>query len=344
MSKIITLCPERYLDVVKGKYVYNQCIDVDNGIITSIKPSKKGMQLNDVTLIPGLIDTHVHITYMFPTNDSIQKNQEKTLLAGFTTVRDLGSESIVKVYNQDLSPRILWSGKPIFKKETENRSISDCINSRSRSDAIKVFESKRDLFGPEKLKSIVKQSPVPVAIHAVFPEEIQSASKSGCRSIEHCSYANEGMNFSKDTYICPTFSNPSNYLNNFDAYDFMFGRNNKEVRNYFEDIRQNNLANISKIYPEKCKLVFGTDAVAGMHGNNQYEFEFLSNLGVSNLDMIRMATIDAADMLMTDKIGRIDEGCYADIIGVKGNPLKNINDLKNIVFVMRSGVIFLNDS
>ena len=337
----INLKPLRYLDVIKGKYVYNKCIHINDGIIEKINDKGSGLNLEGITLIPGLIDTHVHITYHFPweKKDGIKNNQMKTLNAGFTTIRDLGSEKIVEVLDDDFSPNIIWAGKPIFKKDLKNKSIKDNLKERINSEAIKIFESKNNLISLKDLKEIVKTSTVPVAIHAIHPEEVEIASASGCRSIEHCSYIDK-FHFNKNTYVCPTFSNPSQYLNNFNQYDYMFKDNMQEVKKYFEGIRDNNVQNISKIYP-KAKLVFGTDSVAGMHGNNHYEFNFLKKLGLSNIEMIRLATIDAAEMLMIDNLGIIEEGCYADIIGVIGDPLKDINDLSNIVFVMKNGTIFV---
>lgn len=344
-NKKINLIPLRYLDVSKGKYVYNVNILINDRYIEKISKKITGYKniiLDDVTLLPGLIDTHVHITYCFPwEKNGIKKNQQKTLEAGFTTIRDLGSEKIINVENTDFSPNILWSGKPIFKKDLEERSIEDNLKLRNHSDVIKIFESKHNPIGLKDLKKIINISSSPVAIHAIYPEEIELASLSGCRSIEHCSYVDK-FHYNNKTYICPTFSNPSQYLDNFDNYRFMFGEKYNESKNYFQDIKENNIRNISKIYP-RAKLVFGTDSVAGMHGNNQYEFSFLEKLGMSNLEMIRLATNTASEMLEMPEIGEIGEGCYADIIGVIGDPLKNINDLLNIVFVMKNGITFINE-
>lgn len=344
-NKKINLIPLRYLDVSKGKYIYDANILINGRYIEKVSENivgYKNILLDNVTLLPGLIDTHVHITYCFPgEKNGIKKNQKKTLEAGFTTVRDLGSEKIIEVKDKDFSPTILWSGKPIFKKDLEEKSIEDNLKLRSHSDAIKIFESKHNPIELKDLKKIINLSSIPVAIHAIYPEEVEIASLSGCRSIEHCSYIDK-FHYNNETYVCPTFSNPSQYLDNFDNYRFMFGERYNESRNYFQDIKQNNIQNVSKIYP-KARLVFGTDSVAGMHGNNQYEFSFLEKLGMSNLEMIRLATITASEMLGMPEIGEIDRNCHADIIGVIGDPLKNIDDLLNIVFVMKNGITFINE-
>lgn len=342
-SSIVSLLPDRYLDVRRGKYIQSPIISVSGLYITALDGNyskKNTIDLKGITLLPGLIDTHVHITYTFPENDSIKENQRKTLYAGFTTVRDLGSEKIIDVNEDDISPYILWSGKPIFKKDLNSKSIDQLLSERKKSDYIKIFENKNDLIGADTLKRIVNKSSVPVAIHAIYPEEIEQANRSGCRSIEHCSFVNAETFIDNGTYVCPTFSNPSQYLNNFSKYSFMFGDNNSKVRDYFTQIQKNNIKNIKKIWPSKCNIVFGTDSVAGMHGNNHYEFSFMSQLGMSPIQMIQSATCDAADMLEQDKIGEIKIDAYADLIGVKGNPLRDINDLKNIEFIMKGGKVF----
>jgi imidazolonepropionase-like amidohydrolase len=347
MRKVLRNC--NILDVDSGRYSLNDIL-IQNQDIVKIVPIKQMKEVNDSDIdlngmytLPGLIDTHVHMSYTLPQegerNHVILNNKKKTLMNGFTTVRDLAGPKFEFDINE-VSPLILSSQEPILKKNFSSpQSLIDSLNERRRSDVIKVFLSDGDLIPIQSLQYLNRISRVPVAIHAMTDREIYHASRSGCRSIEHCYYANETNFFhNPETYVCPTFSNPYNYYHNFNDYLHLFGRNPEHHKNFFREVLRVNLQNISRLYP-RTKIVFGTDAIGGFHGKNQLEFQFLKKF-MNNLECIQCATSDAADMLYRQDLGRIREGNRADIIAVENNPLNSIEYLQDINFVMRHGKIF----
>lgn len=351
MTKVLRNC--NILNVDNGRYSLNDIL-IKNDRINRIIPignqikevRESDIDLNGMYTLPGLIDTHVHMSYTLPQEGdkelTIKNNKRKTLYSGFTTVRDLAGPKF-EFNIIEMSPFILSSHEPIVKKDFSSpQTLIEQLNRRRDSDVIKVFLSERDLIPIQSLQYLNRISRVPVAVHAMTDKEIYNASRSGCRSIEHCYYANETNFFHHpETYVCPTFSNPYNYYHNFNDYLHLFGRDPEFHKNFFNQVNSVNLQNISKIYP-RTKIAFGTDAIGGFHGKNQMEFQFLKKF-MNNLQMIQSATSDAADMLWREnEIGRIEEGNKADIIAMKDNPLNDIDNLQNIKFIMRHGKIFKN--
>ena len=99
--------------------------------------------------------------------------------------------------------------------------------------------------------------------------------------------------------------------------------------------------NIKKAFDAGIKVAFGTDAAVYPHGLNAHEFAVYVQLGMSPIQAIQTATVNAADLLgWSDRIGSIDAGKYADIIAVNGDPTKDVTLLQNPVFVMKSGVVY----
>jgi imidazolonepropionase-like amidohydrolase len=349
------LYPYRFLDVRQGRYIYDHYIVISNNQINKITKSENDnvIDLSNITLLPGFIDTHVHITYHFPDEkEGLKSNCYKTLRAGFTTVRDLGvSGSITPlkkfIESSNIQPRILTSGVPIFAKDVKLNSLERLLEQRYDSDVIKVFEKDNSITSNE-LKRLVTLTNKPVAVHASTSQEISNAIFSNCSTIEHCTYINDS-NISQllntKIRICPTLYLPTNYLNNWPKYEFMFGNNVKDAHDHFVKMEKHCIPNLTKAYNRGAKFVFGTDAVAGYHGNNYMEFERMLQLGMSPLEVIQSATIDSAEVISQGphgihNLGEILPNFKADIVGVKGDPLRDLNCLKAISFVMKDGIIF----
>ena len=98
--------------------------------------------------------------------------------------------------------------------------------------------------------------------------------------------------------------------------------------------------NIKKAFDAGVKIAFGTDAAVYPHGLNAHEFAVYVQIGMTPLQDIQTATVNAADLLGWTKVGSIESGNFADIIAVSGDPTKDVTVLQNPVFVMKGGVVY----
>jgi imidazolonepropionase-like amidohydrolase len=88
------------------------------------------------------------------------------------------------------------------------------------------------------------------------------------------------------------------------------------------------------------KFAFGTDAGVYPHGQNARQFAYLLEVGFTPMQVIQMATVNAADLMgWSDKVGAVEPGLYADLIAVDGDPLQNVRELERVRFVMKGGVV-----
>ena len=103
-------------------------------------------------------------------------------------------------------------------------------------------------------------------------------------------------------------------------------------------------ANVKKAFAAGVKIGFGTDAAVYPHGLNAHEFAVLVKLGLTPLQSIQAATINAADLLgWSDKIGAVEYGKWADIIAVDGDPVQDVTTLERVKFVMKGGEVVKNE-
>jgi len=178
---------------------------------------------------------------------------------------------------------------------------------------------------------------VKVAAHAHGTNGINSALRAGVDSIDHGSFLDrESIRLFKETgaYLVPTLM-PGHVL-----------PKQMEGNPFFTDvIKAKALAaaaaskeNVGKAYEGGVKIAFGTDTGVTKHGDNAQEFALLVNAGMSEMDAIRTATVATADLLeMSDSLGTIEAGKFADIIAVDSNPLNDITVLENVSVVIRDG-------
>ncbi len=381
--------------VVEG----NKIIRIDKGF-TRPGGNDKLIDLSRKTVMPGFIDLHVHLEGETNRDQALQRftlnkadvafrstvYARRTLLAGFTTVRDVGGSgvniSLRNAINQGLvvGPRIFTSGKTIATTgghgDPTNGYREDLmgdpgphdgvINSpeearqavrqryKEGADLIKitatggVLSLAKDGSGPqftdEELKAIIETARdygMHVAAHAHGTEGMKRAVLAGITTIEHGTMMTEevmDLMKEKGTWYIPTIS----------AGKFV-AEKAKEPGYYHPLVVPKALAigpqiqqTFAMAYKKGVKIAFGTDAGVFPHGQNAKEFGYMVEAGMSPMDAIKAATLRAAEVLnMADKIGTIEPGKLADIVAADENPLKNINTLEHITFVMKEGVVYL---
>ena len=309
------------------------------------------------------------------------KNARITLEAGFTTVRNVGAAGYTDIALRDAinegmlpGPRMDASGPPLsitgghcdnnllpYEYHARSDGAADGIEGvqhkvreiiKYGADVIKICatggvlskgdDPRASQYTLEEMKAIVADAHRlgrKVAAHAHGAQGILWASEAGVDSIEHGSYIDDAaiaMMKSKGTYLVPTL-----YLS-----DWMRENATKiglpemyaaKMRTIIQVAR----GNIKKAFESGVKIAFGTDAAVYPHGLNAHEFAVYVQLGMTPVQAIQTATVNAADLLgWSDRIGSIEVGKFADIIAVNGDPTKDVALLQNPVFVMKGGVVY----
>lgn len=308
------------------------------------------------------------------------KNARLTLEAGFTTVRNVGADGYSDIALRDAinagevpGPRIDASGpvmgstgghadESLLAPEYNHHAdgIADgvpAVIGKTReiikygADVIKIAAtggvlSKGDSpgaeqFSDEEINAIVAEAHRlgrKVAAHAHGAAGIKQAVLAGVDSIEHGSFINEeDIHLMKQhgTYLVPTLYLSDWFLENYQKIgvpEFMV----EKAKVVMPAAREN----IARAFREGVKVAFGTDAAVYPHGLNGHEFAVMVKLGLTPMQSIQAATVNAADLLgWSDKVGAIEPGRYADIIAVDGDPVGNVRLLENVPFVMKGGQI-----
>jgi imidazolonepropionase-like amidohydrolase len=379
----------------------NKIMEIQNGYVSGTAEDKI-IDLKDKYVLPGFIDMHVHIesesspkTYInrFTLNDADVAFQssvyaKKTLMAGFTTVRDLGGTGVNialrNAINKGLieGPRIYTAGKSIAttgghadptngrrKELMGDPGPSDgVINSpedgkkavrqryKEGSDVIKITATggvlsvakngKNPQFTIEEIKAITEIANdygMLTAAHAHGDEGMQRAIKGGIKTIEHGSYMSEQtMQLMKEynAYLVPTITAGKQVVEKAKIPGF-FPAVVAQKALEIGPLIQNTFA---KAYKTGVPIAFGTDAGVFPHGLNAKEFGYMVEAGMPVVEALQSATITNAELLgMGDELGQLKAGFYADIIAVEENPVKNVQTLEKVVFVMKEGVVYSNN-
>ena len=362
----------------RGQLLRNAAVVVDGTKIVSIdrNPKKADIDLGDATLLPGLIDTHVHIGWHFDANGKSDpgegaasaesvlyaaENAYRTLMGGVTTVQSLGAP-VDKPLRDAIArgtlpgPRILTALEPIFDDKLPVEQLRAHVNkvADEGGDVIKVFASQsiRTGGGPtmsqDQMDAIcgeAKKRGLRVAVHAHGVESVTRAVRAGCTSIEHGALIDQ-----------PTLDLMAEHGTYFDPNTDLIFRNYFENKPHFlgtPGYTEEGFAAMEKAVPrvlevfkkglrtKDLKIVCGTDALAGSHGRNSQELVYRVRTGGQNaMDAITSATSLAAESLrLGDRIGAIAPGYDADLIAVAGDPLNDIGALPRVVFVMKGGTI-----
>jgi imidazolonepropionase-like amidohydrolase len=307
-------------------------------------------------------------------------NARVTLEAGFTTVRNVGANGYSDIALRDsikagevIGPRILASGPalsitgghgdenflaPQFNFSSDG--VADGVdgvtakvreNIKYGADVIKFMATGGVLsegdnpalaqYSPEEMKAIVDTAHGlgrKVAAHAHGALGIKYAVLAGVDSIEHGSYMNEeDIQLMKQhgTYLVPTLYLGDWLMDNLSTIGLTPNMIEK-AKIVLPIARQN----IAIAFKSGVKVAFGTDAAVYPHGLNAREFAVMVKLGLSPLQSIQAATVNAADLLgWSDRIGTLAVGKFADIIAMDGDPVADVRVLENVRFVMKGGEV-----
>ena len=360
----------------QGNVIRDAVIVVHDGRIVSVRPNGRVPQgarevdLTKFTVMPGLIDMHVHIAAHFDESSRERpsitafwaaENARKYLESGFTTLRSLGSSNLVDVdlrnaINAGLvpGPRLFVSGEPLAETAVKPAEGEGPMREYVRRqvaanvDVIKIFGSlsSRAGGGPtytlEQLKAAVDEAHKagkPVAVHAHAAEAVRRAILAGADTVEHGALMDDAvidLLVQKQVVYVPNLYLAEYYLANGQKFHF-----NEEQLRYTRDFMKPRAEAFAKAVKKGARIVFGTDAVAGMAGHTAPEFERRVALGMPAQQAITSATSTPAKVLgMADKIGDLKPGMFADIIAVEGNPLEDIKALGRVTFVMKKGTIY----
>jgi imidazolonepropionase-like amidohydrolase len=198
-------------------------------------------------------------------------------------------------------------------------------------------------FTEEEIRAVVqtaKDYGFKVAAHAHGAEGMKRAIKAGVSSIEHGTFMDdEVIRLMKQngTYYVPTITAGKSVADS------------AKIQGYFPPLVVPKAletgpkiqSTFARAYKAGVKIAFGTDAGVFMHGKNYREFEYMVEAGMPPMEAIKSATVMAADLLgLSDKLGSLEKGKIADIIAVNGNPIQDITNMKNVVFIMKEGVIY----
>src|SRR5713226_4346501 len=367
----------------KGHILHDLRIAIEGGKIVAIGPKVEApvdYDLRGLTVLPGWIDAHVHITWIFGKDgkntgtegttqeDAYQaaSNAWVTLMAGFTTVQSVGAPNDIPLRDAIAKgiipgPRILTSGEPL-EGQGEKSGTPDEIRAYVRkqnqagADLIKIFASKSIRQGggmtlsQEQLNAAgdeAKKQGLRTLVHA-YKEAVRAATLAGCTEVEHGTLATDDdlkLMAEKGTYLDPQCGLViENYLLNKEKYLGTEGYTAEGFAAMEKILPMNhNLVQRASKTPG-LKIVFGTDAVAGAHGRNAEEFiDRVRDGGVDPMAaMVSANSLGAEAMGLADQIGSIATGLQADIIALDGDPLKDITAVRRVVFVMKGGVVYKN--
>jgi imidazolonepropionase-like amidohydrolase len=361
----------------RGGVQRNVAITVENGRIARVGPASGAVthDLSGLTVMPGWIDTHVHIGWHFnregrydnrgetPAQAALwaAENAYATLLGGFTTVQSLGAAADADL--RDAIARGILPGPRVLTSlgSASNRTgggtpdaLRDYVRKKKSegADAIKLFASAsirdggRQTMSLEQLQAACGEAAAAglrTLVHAHSADSIRAAALAGCTQIEHGNFATDevlALMAERGIYFDPHIGLVlQNYLDNKARF--------LGVGNYTEE----GFAAMEKAVPEVIamfrravatrglKIVYGTDAVAGAHGRNIEELIVrVRDGGQSPMDgIVSLTSRSAESMRLQDRIGAIAPGLDADIVAVAGDPLTDVAAMRRVTFVMKGG-------
>jgi imidazolonepropionase-like amidohydrolase len=387
------------LDVRSGRVVDDPQILIRDGRIVGVGRSgdeapadAERIDLPGMTLLPGLIDMHVHIDVdpHYGGYSGLQFNDrfwsvvavphaQRTLEAGFTTIRNVGSDAWNDVGLQQAidegkipGPRIVPAAyafgatgghcdSTFFppSMEERNRFNADTADEARKSvrevrkygaQVIKICatggvfsrntEPGQQQMTYEDMKAVVDEAHMwglTVAAHAHGAAGIRDAIRAGVDTIEHASLIDdEGIRLAKERGAWLSM----------DIYNTDYTQTEGKKNGVLEDnlrkdreIGDKQRENFRRAHKAGVKMVYGTDAGIFPHGQNAKQFAVMVRYGMTPMQAIQSATINAAQALGREDIGAIETGRHADLIAVTGDPTRDVTLLERVAFVMKAGQV-----
>ena len=382
-GKRIVIAASTVLDG-KGGVVHDTRIVLEGSKIVAIdsKASPVDYDLRGLTVLPGWIDAHDHITWIFGKDgknagtegttqeDAYQaaSNAWLTLMAGFTTIQSVGAPNDVPLRDAIAKglipgPRILTAIHPLVG-QGDKTGTPDEIRAFVRkqkeagADLIKIFASQSIRLGggmtlsQEQLNAAcdeAKKQGLRTLVHA-YKDAVRAATLAGCTEVEHGVLATDDdlkLMAAKGTYLDPQAGLViENYLQHRDQYIGTPGYTAEGFAAMEKILPMEHEFMQHAVRTPGLKVVFGTDAVAGSHGRNAEEF--IARVRDGGVDpmaaMVSANSLGAEAMGLADQIGSIAPGLQADIIALDGDPLKDITAVRRVLFVMKGGVVYKNSA
>ncbi len=366
----------------RGKVLRDTHIVVEGSKIVALDPEAMPVDydLRAFTVMPGWIDSHVHITWSFGPDGKnagadettpfaayqAASNAWRTLMAGFTTVQSVGSPTDVPLRDAiakgDIpGPRILTAVEPLEGKG-EKTGTPDEIRAFVRkqkeagADLIKIFASASIRQGggmtlsQDQLNAACDEANkqgIRTLVHA-YKDAVRAAALAGCTQIEHGTLADDDslkVVAEHGTYFDPQAGLViENYLANKKRFLGTSGYTEEGFAAMERAVSLDHDIVRRAVKIPGLKVVFGTDAVAGAHGRNAEEFiDRVRDAGVEPMSaMVSAHSLAAEAMRLGDRIGTVAPGYEADIIALEGDPLKDITAVRRVTFVMKGGVVYKN--
>jgi len=326
--------------------------------------------LSRATLMPGWIDTHVHLNWHFDEHHKSSSGGNLTeanalytaedawvtLQGGFTTVQSVGSAVDAPVRDRiaggDLpGPRVLTSLRQIQNRSGDVDALRALVRRTKEegADVIKLFATTGlGAGGDQSMTDAQIQATCGEAktvglrsvVHAIGDAGARAAVLAGCTSIEHGTFLKDdtlALMAERGTFFDPNLLVLHNYLDQRDGFDFT-----PQALETLEKGVAPTIDVLRRARTHKVKITFGTDAVAGAHGRNAEEFVYrVRDAHETPMDAIVSATSVSAESLgLGNQIGAIAPGMEADLVATDGNPLDDITAVRRVVFVMKAGKVY----
>jgi len=359
----------------KGGTLRNTRLVIEDGRIAAIDPNAApiDVDLRNRVVMPGWIDTHVHLNWHFDDKHVSVSSGEPpeqaalftaedawmTLQGGFTTVQSLGA-AIDGVVRDRIDrgvlpgPRVLTSLRQIQNRSGDPDQLRALVRQTKQEGAnvIKLFATSGLGAGGDQTMTDAQIEAVcgeakavglRSVVHAIGDKGARASVLAGCTAIEHGTFiSNETLELmaQRGTYFDPNMLVLHNYLDNRAGFPAF----NESTL----DTLQKGIAPMAdalkRARARHVKIVFGTDAVAGSHGRNAEEFVYrVREAGEMPADVLVSATSLAAESLgLGDRVGTIAVGYGADLVATDGNPLDDITAVRRVRFVMKAGKVYKN--